>query len=146
MENHNLTPEIKPSINPTASGEKSNASSEIPTHLPEKLGVAPQETIGSKEASSQDHTMPLPTVTPLATAPVGVQPHQVVQGGTAGDNGVGPMIADDVDLIEKEWVEKAKSIVDGTRDDPHIQEKEVSKLQADYLKKRFGKEVKVNKA
>ncbi len=27
--------------------------------------------------------------------------------------------------------------------DPYVQEKEVSKLQADYLKKRYGKDVKV---
>lgn len=54
-----------------------------------------------------------------------------------------PAIADDVDVIEKEWVDKAKKIVSATKDNPHQQEKEVSKLQADYLLKRYGKQVKL---
>ncbi len=53
------------------------------------------------------------------------------------------MAADD-DVIEREWVDKAKKIVAQTKDDPYTQEKEVSKLQADYLKKRYGKEIKLN--
>jgi hypothetical protein len=53
-----------------------------------------------------------------------------------------PALAEDVDVIEKEWVEKAKKIVQATKEDPHQQEKEVSKLQADYLMKRYGKKVK----
>ncbi len=52
-----------------------------------------------------------------------------------------PAVANDDDLIEKEWVDKAKKIVAQTRDDPHLQDKEVNKLQADYLKKRFGREL-----
>lgn len=52
----------------------------------------------------------------------------------------GPSVADDVDVIEKVWVEKAKSIVKETRDDPHEQERQVSDLQSDYQKKRFGKD------
>ncbi len=55
-----------------------------------------------------------------------------------------PTVADDVDVIEKEWVNKARSIVDATRDDPYKQEKEVSKLQAEYLLKRYGKQVKIS--
>lgn len=55
-----------------------------------------------------------------------------------------PAIADDVDVIEKAWVQKAKTIVNDHKHDPYTQEKETSKLQADYLKKRYGKEVKVN--
>lgn len=58
----------------------------------------------------------------------------------ADDN---PLVAADEDLVEKEWVDKAKKIVNATKDDPYNQEKQVSKLQADYLKKRYGKEVKL---
>jgi hypothetical protein len=54
-----------------------------------------------------------------------------------------PAIADDVDVIEKEWVDKARKIVNSTKDNPHQQEKEVSKLQADYLMKRYGKQIKL---
>jgi hypothetical protein len=52
-----------------------------------------------------------------------------------------PVVANDDDLIEREWVDKAKRIVAETRNDPHLQDKEVNKLQADYLKKRFGREL-----
>ena len=53
-----------------------------------------------------------------------------------------PLIADDIDVIEKEWVDKAKQIVNQTKQDPHLQEKEISKLQADYLEKRYNKKIK----
>ncbi len=56
---------------------------------------------------------------------------------------INPLIAKDDDLIEKEWVDKAKKIVDETRNDPHQRENEVSKLQIDYIKKRFGRELGV---
>lgn len=52
-----------------------------------------------------------------------------------------PIVANDDDLIEKEWVDKAKKIIAETKDDPYRREKEVGKLQADYLKKRYGKEL-----
>jgi hypothetical protein len=52
-----------------------------------------------------------------------------------------PIVAGDDDLIEKEWVDKAKKIIATTKDDPYRREQEVGKLQADYLKKRYGKEL-----
>jgi hypothetical protein len=52
-----------------------------------------------------------------------------------------PAVAADEDLIEKEWVDKAKKIITDTRDDPAAREKQVGRLQADYLKKRYGKEL-----
>lgn len=54
-----------------------------------------------------------------------------------------PAIADDADLIEKEWVEKAKEIVGHTRSDPHAQNKELNKMKADYMKKRYNKDIKL---
>lgn len=60
---------------------------------------------------------------------------------TSGSN---PPVASDDDVIEKEWVDKAKKVIAETKDDPYKQEQEVHKLQADYLKKRYGKEVKIS--
>lgn len=54
-----------------------------------------------------------------------------------------PQIADDTDLIEKEWVEKAKEIVERTRSDPHAQSKEIQHFRADYIKKRYNKDIKI---
>lgn len=55
-------------------------------------------------------------------------------------NGV-PLVANDDDLIEKEWVDQAKRIIVQTKDDPYKREQEVSKLQAEYLRKRYGREL-----
>lgn len=55
-----------------------------------------------------------------------------------------PPVADDVDLIEREWVHKAKEIVEQTQGDPYAQNKEISKVKADYIKKRYNKDVKID--
>ncbi|NCU38450.1 hypothetical protein EOL96_05340 [Candidatus Saccharibacteria bacterium] len=52
-----------------------------------------------------------------------------------------PLVAADEDLIEQEWVEKAKNIITSTRDDPYRREQEVKRLQIDYIKKRYGKSI-----
>jgi hypothetical protein len=60
--------------------------------------------------------------------------------------GVVPIAADDGDLIEKEWVAKAKAIVDSTKDDPREQTREMNYFKADYLKKRYNKDIKVSES
>lgn len=54
------------------------------------------------------------------------------------------MIADDADLIEKEWVMRAKAVVEQTKEDPFVQNKELNRVKADYIKKRYNKDVKVS--
>ena len=55
-----------------------------------------------------------------------------------------PLLADDSDLIEREWVEKAKEIVNQTRHDPYRQNKEINRMKADYLKMRYNKDIKLS--
>lgn len=55
-----------------------------------------------------------------------------------------PAIADDVDLIEKEWVDKAKQIIERTGNEPFEQKQEMDRLKADYLQKRYNKVVKAD--
>lgn len=71
--------------------------------------------------------------------PVPVNPIQAPDDITVSDNM--PLVASDDDLIEQEWVKKAKEIIADTKDDPYRRELEVGRLQADYLKKRYGKEL-----
>ena len=52
-----------------------------------------------------------------------------------------PDVAADDDVIEKEWVDKAKHIITETADDPYRREQAVGQLQREYLRKRYGKEV-----
>lgn len=81
-------------------------------------------------------TVPVPPTTNLQSPPVPIPvPAQTLP--------VAPLAADDSDLIEKEWVSKAKQIVAATRDDPHLQNREMSRFKADYLKKRYNKDIKV---
>lgn len=54
-----------------------------------------------------------------------------------------PAVAADDDVIEKEWINMAKKVVALTKGDPFKRGHEVSKLQADYLEKRYGKQVKL---
>lgn len=57
-----------------------------------------------------------------------------------------PDEAADSDLIEKEWVERAKQIVEHTKDDPHEQQRAISQMRADYMKKRYNKDVGASEA
>ena len=96
-------------------------------------GEQPQQGGGDpawKAVQPQAAIVPQPVPAAPATAPA----------PAINDN---PVTANDDDLIEKEWVEKAKKIVASTKNDPYRQEQEVSKLQADYLQKRYGKEIKL---
>lgn len=75
-----------------------------------------------------------------------VQASQVasVIGGTAS-SGIKidtPEVAEDLDLIEKAWVQKAKDIVMRTQGDPYTQNKQISGVKIDYIKKRYGKEIR----
>lgn len=65
-------------------------------------------------------------------APVQAPPTTQASSGT-------PLVAADEDLIEKEWVDKAKEIIGQTQGDPHTRSQKVSELQRDYLQKRYGK-------
>lgn len=76
-----------------------------------------------------------------ATPPPVSQPADDQQQATL-PQGWMPQIADDTDLIEKEWVDKAKEIVAHTTGDPYLQNKEINRVRADYLKKRYNKELK----
>jgi hypothetical protein len=84
---------------------------------------------------------PPATVTPATPLPAEPPSSPTAQPGVpAAANG--PQVADDVDVIEKEWVDKAEAIVEQTKQDPHAEEEAVEDLQIDYLKKRYGKDIK----
>ena len=52
-----------------------------------------------------------------------------------------PLVAADEDVIEKEWVDKAKKIIGETKDDPFARSNRVNELQKVYLQKRYSKEL-----
>lgn len=82
-------------------------------------------------------------------APVAEQPMQTsVAPGDAPVNTEQPVPdeAADADVIEKEWVVKAKEVIAATKADPYKQVLELNKLRADYMKKRYNKDIKLPEA
>lgn len=75
--------------------------------------------------------------TTILPTPV-IKDDAVVDNATIDDT---PLVANDDDLIEKEWVDKAKKIVAETQNNPYGRDEAVNKLQVDYIKKRYGREL-----
>jgi hypothetical protein len=80
-----------------------------------------------------------PAPIPMATNSTATATSTSSQPVTLSDDS--HIIADDVDVIEKEWVDRAKKIVSLTSDDPFVETKEIGKLKASYMKKRFDKDI-----
>lgn len=100
------------------------------------------------EAPETGQTAAVPPLAPPASSSASWLPPSVpVQpSGAAGSNATSgavavatPASADDGDIIEKEWVLKAKHIVEQTKHDPYLQTKEMHKFRAEYMKKRYNK-------
>lgn len=89
--------------------------------------------------SNLNQSMGLPQVQPTTT-PQSVNSSNSSSPVQASPSS--PTVAEDVDLIEKEWVNKAKKIVESTRNDPSQQNIQLNKFKADYLKIRFNKDIK----
>lgn len=101
----------------------------------ERPAPAEQKTGGGTDNAGAPPPMPSVPIPPAASSAVPT-PTTVV----ADDS---PAVAADEDLIEKEWVEKAKKVISETKHDPYAQEQAISRLQADYLNKRYGKVIKL---
>jgi len=93
-----------------------------------------QQAEAAPAAVNAAPVLPAPVVAPTVPSPI-------TNDTSTVSVPVAPLTANDDDLIEKEWVESAKKIIAETKDDPHRREREVGKLQADYLRKRYGKEL-----
>jgi hypothetical protein len=121
----------------------------VPENVPESAATTtseqPLETLApSSERATQNPPAPVfslpvppaPAPDPLATASP--------PDASATTTTVVPATADDADLIEKEWVTKAKNIVEKTQEDPYQQSKELTIFKADYMKKRYNKTIKLS--
>ena len=109
-----------------------------------------EQTAARSEVSANQAPLNQPALT-NATQGLAQSSQQLPQisasdpSATTDDPMSSTLMADDVDLIEKEWIFKAKAIVAQTKDDPYVQNKELSKVKAEYVKKRYGKDLKVSK-
>ncbi|CAN5402415.1 hypothetical protein BH10PAT4_BH10PAT4_1710 [soil metagenome] len=98
---------------------------------------AEQTEQASEQSARASDADPIPVIA-VPTTVIGDDAGTVTDDAISG---TAPATAADDDLIEKEWVDRAKKIVSDTRDNPHNQENAVTALQRDYRKKRYGREL-----
>lgn len=103
----------------------------------------PESVNFGRESISQQGPMVAPAMMPSAIPAAAAVTVDDVVAGNATAVSAATSIADDVDVIEKEWVDKAKRIVMETKEDPNLQSKELGKFKAEYVNKRFQKNLKL---
>ncbi len=105
--------------------------------LPEPLGVA---------GPIQDATIPF---TPTAYPAAPIQSDQSASSASNSFPGQTPIsnfpaVAGDSKRLEAAWMLKLKQIINSTKNDPYLQAKSIAEAKADYIKKRFNKDIKLN--
>ena len=111
--------------------------------LPEQTGEQPAgglETAARPERTPAQAVPTLPTDLPAISLPTSMPATPPAASAKASDH-----ILTDDDLIEKEWVNKAKRIVEQTREDPYKQSENLTVFKADYIKQHYGKTIKLSR-
>lgn len=121
-----------------------------PNNVDQTLNQPVSSDVSGSSLPPVGQTMPAPVASadPIASA---LPPEPQLSPNPAGQavstqklSPHAPDVAEDVDLIEKEWVLKAKAIIKSTSNDPSQQNKEMNRFKADYLKTRYNKDIKVS--
>ena len=99
-----------------------------------EAGLERREQTADAQAAAADATGVAAAAVPLVVDPAAAKTTPAIDTSTL-------IATEDEDVIEKEWVEKAKQIVTTTADDPHLRSDQVAALQKEYLHKRFNKEI-----
>ncbi len=120
---------MNPQLSPQTQEHAALGGETLPQALP---GTAPSPAAAPAAAPVQ-----YPVTLPASQAPLA----QAAPSAASSPSVSGPAIAGDVDVIEKEWVDKAEALVKMTAGDPHAEEEAVEALQIDYLQKRYGRTV-----
>jgi Txe/YoeB family toxin of Txe-Axe toxin-antitoxin module len=108
----------------------------------ERVSNSPEQGFERRvDAPSGAEAEARPPALPTLPSPLPSMQSDATQPTSVADDTAAAMTAADQDLIEKEWVDKAKKIINETRDDPYRREQEVSKLQIEYIRKRYGREI-----
>jgi hypothetical protein len=120
--------------------------SPVPAGSADKVETQPERTNLPAEklsATAQSAPIQIPPI-PMADPKPATQPiaQNIDDSSTTNQ---AKLDEDDGDLIEKEWVNVAKQIVERTKDDPYKQSEELTGVKADYLQKRYNKTLKLNK-
>lgn len=127
----------RPLVSQEAAGSQPVYDAELGSHgMVEQRGERNHEGLPLSPEAPSVPVQAIPSLPiPLPVVDDTVQTTNVTANDDSG------LVAADDDLIEKEWVEKAKKILLQTKDDPYKREQEVSKLQVEYIRKRYGRTI-----
>ena len=103
--------------------------------VPEAVRDEVEQELASPERGAQEQEgveMVTPEMPPMPET-------AIVDIGTVDDEN--PDTAEDGEKIEREWADRVRKVVEETKDNPRTEQIEVNKLKADYLKKRFNREL-----
>lgn len=107
----------------------------------DKVGEKPTVSAGvANDATQPDATVVVPPPPPTSAT----NSSQVVSTTTAKDQfeaQLAQLPAEDNEVIEKVWIDKADEIVEKTKDDPYLEDEAQHSLSRAYLKKRFNLDV-----
>lgn len=104
--------------------------------------IAPEAAPAAPQGAPQAPPLQLPQIPNVPAQQLPAAPAASQPAAPAPQPAPNPAVANDVDVIEKEWVDQANKIIEQTQDDPYVEEEAVEALQIDYLKKRYGHDVK----
>lgn len=97
--------------------------------------IAPMPGLGSTQPAATPAPAPKLSADDVAAALAAVP---APTGPLPGMAQAAPAVADDIDVIEPEWVEKAEEVVRSHVGDPYGEEEAIEHLQQDYMQKRYG--------
>jgi hypothetical protein len=127
------------------------------TPTPEQAPRLPAEQLNGAimpeqmPAPAAPEVAPTPSAAPPSNTPAAAAPKLTADDVAAALAAVpmptapvvaAPVTADDVDVVEPEWVTAADQVIAQTAGNPYAEEEAFETLQVDYLKKRYGHEVK----
>jgi hypothetical protein len=130
-------PNVPPVVPPIESSPSNDRRETLPAIQSERI-VSPESAVATGSTPPLINNVP-PVANPMPPIPQPfAQQYAVTPPSAPVPNG------EDKDLIPKEWVIKAKRIVERTRSDPFEQSQEFNKLKAEYIKQRYNMVIKVN--
>lgn len=109
--------------------------------LPQGAVRTPESASFAAELPPTGHMMPQPMTAQTSSPAPMASPVAIASAPAAGVSSASDDNADD--QLDQEWINKAKEIVDKTRNDPFLQSREIGRVKADYLRTKYNKHLKV---
>jgi hypothetical protein len=126
-----------PNLGPEKSAVQYEAGAEVA--LNPNVGKSEKEINVERQEQRSESNAVIADVGLTTIIPTPVANKQSVVHDTTSQSS--PLVANYDDLIEKDWVDRAKKIVSETQNDPKQRDDRINVLKVDYVKKRFGREL-----